>query len=329
MAQSFDVSALATWKDERKGEIILKPLELDSSMNYFDKVTGVAGNNVLLPTFDDSGVIAAGACGFSPAGGETVVKQVSITAPAFKVEREWCLVDLMKYFTKQYLPEKESPDTFDILDEVVGRSVMQATRRMAIINWLGDPAVGAYPTDYKARQGVLAQLTGLIPAGQQHTLGSGVTITTANAITVFDSVVKDLPSATLAGGAPVLFCGTDVFVPLMMALRAANYFHYQYDVAADTQAFTLKPIVYPGTNVLIVPTVGLNSNNDSNQPVATAKQRIIATYQGNIIFGFDASMDEFDVWYSKDFNSVRMRYAFHAGVAVKFPDLISEFHLTP
>lgn len=328
MASSFDLSTLSQWKDERASSIIYKPFELDQSLDYFDKISDVAGNNVLLPVIDDEAPVQVNAsCAFIPDANATSIKQFSITAPLHAVDRGWCLRDLEQYFTKQWLPNKEEPNTLDVIDELVGRTLMKATRRMAITNWIGDTAIGAYPADYKGRNGVLKQVAGLIPTGQQYTLAIGATINSSNVISVFDTVISQMPTSTLAGGEPVLFCGSDVFRILLIALREKNYFHYQYDITANPDTMTLKPIVYPGSNVLVVPTLGLNSDNDANQPLSS-KQRLIATYRGNLAFGFKVNEGEFDVWYSQDFKQLRMTYTFHAGVGVKFPELISEFHLS-
>ncbi|MEM3373118.1 MAG: hypothetical protein QXF76_02790, partial [Candidatus Anstonellales archaeon] len=252
----------------------------------------------------------------------------SITAPQHKVETAFCLKDLKKFFTAQYLPGKENPDTFDILDEVVGRTIIKTARRMAQIMWLGDTSKTAYPTDFKAQNGILAQLTS-VPTNQQNTLPTSQVVNASNILSVVESVIGSMPTSTLAGGEPVLFMGTDLFRILILALVGKNYFHYKYDYESNPNTFTLKPIVYPGTNVLIVPTLGLNSDVLGATQHISHKQRIVATYRGNLAFGFNVSLDEFDVWYSKDFDQVRLRYAYNAGVGIKFQDLVSEFHLTP
>lgn len=327
---ALDLSALSQWKEERTGEIIYKPFELDQSLDYFDKISGVSGQNVLLPIIDSDPTISIGAtlgCGFND-NSNTVISQFSITAPQHKVEKAFCLKELKKFFTAQYLPEKENPDTFDILDDIIGRTIIKTSRRMAQIMWLGDTSKTAYPTDFNAQNGILAQLTS-VPTAQQNTLPSGQVVNSANILSVVESVIGSMPTSTLAGGEPVLFIGTDLFRILILALVGKNYFHYKYDYESNPKTFALKPIVYPGTNVLIVPTLGLNSDVLGAVQHISHKQRIVATYRGNLAFGFNVSLDEFDVWYSKDFDQVRLRYSYNAGVGIKFQELVSEFHLTP
>ncbi|MEM3373119.1 MAG: hypothetical protein QXF76_02795, partial [Candidatus Anstonellales archaeon] len=65
---ALDLSALSQWKEERTGEIIYKPFELDQSLDYFDKISGVSGQNVLLPIIDSDPTISIGSvpgCGFN------------------------------------------------------------------------------------------------------------------------------------------------------------------------------------------------------------------------------------------------------------------------
>jgi hypothetical protein len=72
-------------------------------------------------------------------------------------------------------------------------------------------------------------------------------------------------------------------------------------------------------------------NNDN--PVDTgvlglyAKNRIIATYASNLVYGTDlqSDTDNMEAWYSKDDRVWKLFGAFRAGVAVKFIDHVVQY----
>jgi hypothetical protein len=324
----LDVSTLNQWIEERKGELITAPIELDSSFDYFDKVTNISGQQVKLPVIDVTPTADTNICG-NNATATTSIKQFTIKTTPMRIEDAWCLQDLKKYFTTQWLPTNtEHPDTFAVLDQVITRYLTRAAKKQSVQLYLSDTRsiASGYPADLKAFDGVVSLMQQNVPAANQSTLPSGQTITVTNAINVFDTVISKLSTDVTVGDRPVLFCPSELFITLMTALRNANYFHYQYDM--NVQGGKLQPFVYPGSNVLVVPAMGLNSNNVAGQ-ITQHKQNLYATYEKNLVLAYNVSLDDYALWFSQDINALRIRLVYEIGVGVKFFNLVSEFHLTP
>jgi hypothetical protein len=324
---ALDVSTLTQWTEERKGDLITAPIEMDSSFDYFDKVTNISGQQVKLPVIDVTPTADTNICGNNSTA-TTQITQFTIKTTPMRIEDAWCLQDLKKYFTTQWLPTNtEHPDTFSVLDQFISRYLARAARKQSTQLYLSDTRAiaAAYPTDMKAFSGLVQLMQQNVPVANQSTLPVGQTITTANAISVFDTVISKLTTNVLVGERPVLFCPSELFITVMTALRNANYFHYQYDM--NVQGSKLQPFVYPGSNVLVVPVAGLNSNNVTGQ-ILQHKQNLYATYERNLVLAYNVSLEDYDLWFSKDANALRIRLIYEIGVGVKFFNLVSEFHLS-
>jgi hypothetical protein len=79
----------------------------------------------------------------------------------------------------------------------------------------------------------------------------------------------------------------------------------------------------------IVAVPGMNNDNavDTGSLATAAKNRIIATYASNLVFGTDlqSDLENIEAWYSKDSRVWRLFGAFKAGVAVKFIDHVVQY----
>jgi hypothetical protein len=322
---AFNLSLLNQWIEERKGNIIYYPIELDGSIDFLDKVTNVSGQLTKLPVIDTDVTATTNPCSITPTG-ETKLDQFSITTQPFKIRLEYCLHDLQQYFATQWLPQDtEFPKEFDALDGILEETLLKVALKQSRQVWLSDTGVAAFPNDFKSFNGLIKQIQANIPASNQTTLPSGQTITILNAISVMDSIIDKLPP--IDGKELVMFVPSDVVKKLMLALRNANYFHYTAD-PERTGDGKLKPFTYPGSEVLIVPTSALNSNAVPGQPLSK-KQCIYATYKGNLTIAYNISQDGRRLFYSEYHDRVVIEYKYFIGAGVKRFDLISEFHLTP
>jgi len=84
-----------------------------------------------------------------------------------------------------------------------------------------------------------------------------------------------------------------------------------------------------GTNVTLIGLPGLNNDNavDTGSLPTAVKERIIATYEDNLLIGMNAENDinDFDVWYSKDDRKLKFYTRFHLGVGIKYNDLVVQY----
>jgi hypothetical protein len=322
---AFNLSLLNQWIEERAGNIIQLPIERDGSLDYFDKVTNVSGQITKLPVIDTDVTASTDPCNINATGQDTI-KQFTITTKPFNIRKTWCLQQLKQYFATQWLPnDTEMPKEFAALDTLVENALLKVALKQSRQVWMSDTGVAAFPNDFKAFDGLIKQLQTNVPAGNQNTLPSGQTITTTNIINVMDAVIGKLPVYT--GQELVVFVPAELVRILTIALRNANYFHYTADPQLAENG-ALKPFYYPGTEVLIVPTSGLNSNSVPSQPLSK-KQCIYATYRGNLTLAYNISLDDRVVFYSDYHKQLVMDIQYEIGAGVKDFTFVSEFHLTP
>jgi hypothetical protein len=86
--------------------------------------------------------------------------------------------------------------------------------------------------------------------------------------------------------------------------------------------------MYPGTNMKVVGVPGLSDATvDTGSIPSAVRNRIIATYASNLVFGTDlqSDLENIEAWYSKDQRVWRLFGAFKAGVAVKFIDHVVQY----
>ena len=332
---AIDLTALQQWKNEVADptQLILKPIELERTNDYVDIRTGIKGNNVMLPILDDNGDVVDGSvAGFNPTLGPKVT-QFSLTTKPYKINKEIALIDLEEYFTGQWLPDNSYPDTFAVLDEWVARVIAKNSLTVGQIEWLADTNLTSFPFHIKNSNGFLAQTdsaTGvqILSGAAGKKLGLTDDTTTQSVISIFDELIyQKLPTSALFGR-PIAFCGTDVFRLLQNAIKNANLFHYNpADYGLDPTDMVMP---YFNSGVLVVGIAALNSTAIANQPL-DKQQRIVVTYADNLAVGVCAEKDSenFDVWYNKDAETLRLKIRYHLGVGVKFPELVATFKLTP
>lgn len=332
---AIDLSALQQWKNEVADptQLILKPIQLERTNDYVDIRTGVKGNNVMLPILDDNGDVVDGSvAGFNPTAGPTVT-QFTLTTKPYKINKEIALIDLEKYFTGQWLADNSYPDTFAVLDEWVARVIAKNSLTVGQIEWLADTALTTFPFHIKHSNGFLKQIdsaldVNLLEGTAGKKLGLSDTTTTMNVISIFDELIyQKLPTSALFGR-PIAFCGTDVFRLLQNAIKNANLFHYNpADYGLDPADMVMP---YFNSGVLVVGSAALDSSAIANQPL-DKQQRIVVTYADNLAVGVCAENDRenFDIWYNKDAETLRLKLRYHLGVGVKFTDMVATFKLTP
>ena len=102
----------------------------------------------------------------------------------------------------------------------------------------------------------------------------------------------------------VIFAGNDTFREYVLALRAANLFHYPVDAAN-------MELVIPGTNVKLIGVNGLNGTD-----------KMFGLSMANLYLGTDLlnEQDRFELFYAKEADEMRFVVEFKMGVQVAFPD---------
>lgn len=317
MSLSLDLTA---YVEENKADLISKAVLGGKTMEIVDVRYGIKSTENI-PTLESTAPFQAGAsCGFTSSG-TTTISKVQIATSPIKVAEEICLQDLEAYFTQKYLPQGANPDTATIAADIINRKVANIARSVEQALWQGKTTY-TNDTVLKAIDGWLTK----IAAGSPVAATQQASISSSTVLGIFEDIYTKIPAAAIYNEPVIAFCGMDTFRLLLNKITATYGFYGNYTTDAAAGSWSL---VYPGTNMKVMATPGLNADNPvENGVLPTAvKNRIIATYASNLVVGTDLGTDmtQMDAWYSKDNQTFRMLTRFRLGVAVKWMDHVVQY----
>lgn len=318
---SFSLAGeLTAYVEENKADLISKAVLGGKTMEIVDVRYGIKSKENI-PTLESTAPFQAGAsCGFTSSGTTTIGK-VQIETSPIKVAEELCLQDLEAYFTQKYLPAGANPDTTTIAADIINRKIANIARSVEVALWQGKTTY-TNDTVLKAIDGWLTK----IAAGSPVAATQQASISSSTVLGIFEDIYTKIPAAAIYNEPVIAFCGMDTFRLLLNKITATYGFYGNYTTDAAAGSWSL---VYPGTNMKVMATPGLNADNPvENGVLPTAvKNRIIATYASNLVVGTDLGTDmtQMDAWYSKDNQTFRMLTRFRLGVAVKWMDHVVQY----
>lgn len=320
----FSTSDLVAWVEQpvNPADFILKPILANRTFDIIKDVRyNIMGQNVNLPTMDNTAYAQSGtSCGFSTSG-STSLGKVVITTSSIKSEESWCLEDLRTFAHQQLLQNSDIPETGQIMNMIIERKLAKISRKFGSMLWQGKTTYGN-DTWLKQINGFCSTIDS---ASDEVVATATANITTANVLGIVDEMIftKALTIPDAFGEAPIIVMGQDTFMLLVYALKALNYFHIPLNAGA-TESFTMT---YPGTNIKIYGLAELNASNttETGSLPAAVQDRIFMTYPSNFIIGLNVGEGDYKVWYSADDELVKFRWRCHAGVQVKHTDLVVSY----
>jgi hypothetical protein len=319
MAFSFDT--MTAYVEENRADLISKAILGAKTLGLgVDIRTGIKSTEKI-PVLESTVPFQAAACSFTSSG-TTTFSQVSIATVGIQFSEQLCLNDLNTYFTQKYLPAGANIDSLSIAQQIIDRKIAQVAKNVEQMIWQGK-------TTY-TNSSVLKQMNGWLSTID--TAGTAVaatasTLNSTNVLTIFDDVYSKVPAAAIANEPIVAFCGYDTF-RILAAKITSTYGIYGSQYTTDN-VWNNWELMYPGTNMKVVAVPGMNNDNavDTGVLPTAVKNRIIATYASNLVYGTDLQSDteNMEAWYSKDDRVWKLFGAFRAGVAVKFIDHVVQY----
>ncbi len=314
--------SLTAYVEENKADIITKAILGGVTLGQgIDIRTGIKSTEKI-PNLDVTVPFQSGSsCAFN-ASGTTTLDQVTIATSPIIIAQEWCLKDLEAYYTQKYLPAGQLNESTSLEAQIMDRMAARVASQVESMIWQGK-------TTY-TNSTVLKQINGWLATID--TAGTAVaatasTMNATNVLTIFDDIYAKVPSSAIANETIVAFCGMDVF-RLLAAKITSTYGIYGSNYNTDG-VWGKWTLMLPGTNMKVIAVPGLNNDNSVDTGVlpTAVKQRVIATYASNLIFGTDLVSDigNLESWYSKDDRKVKVYGEFRAGVAVKYLDHVVQY----
>lgn len=290
-AKVFDTDYLDEMKEELLGKIVLE----GDTMDWAHLVLGVK-NRVTLNELTRVGNVNDATCGWPVNAGEITLVQRELTVYPKEIKDEICPKDLEKTYLGLYMrSNKEVPFVGVIAEEYVKTAHAYAEKFI----WQGD---GVNNGLYQ----ILDSATGVVNASAQVQAA-------ANWIDRVNAMLAVTPAEVLERQDAILCLGYADFMALVQELNNASNFHVTFN------AGTPMEFVYPGTTILVKAVSGMN-----NIAAPSTGKNMILTYKDNVAVGTDMldNEEEFDMWYSRDADTVRTNVQFKIGSEVYFPDFV-------
>lgn len=316
MANSINVGSLTKYVDQLSSALIREAVLRGKTVDKISIQSGVKYASALNIMTSSMTAVAGATCGAISPAGTVTLSQRDITVCPLKVEEAICLNTLEEYWIGQFM--KNSKGSYQ--DEMAaGLAEAYAADKVAKLQALVEDLIWAGNTD--TGSGNLALCDGFI---KLFTDTSGVIapytspsapalLTSSNAIAQIEAIIGYIPAAVLDSNDLTIFMSYANFRTLVFALRAAN--NPYTDFATDKN----WEFVYPGTNIKVVATRGLNSVNGGKS--------IIATPASNLYLGTDMMSDteQFKVWYDQTDDTVYFRAKWKQGVQVAYPQYVVNY----
>ena len=267
-----------------------------------------AKSAVAIPLMDTDAVFGTQSCSFDPSG-TTTFSQRTVTVGKIKVEERICPKDLEAYFTQEALKAGSTYEDFgnaEFQAAFLAKKNARIAAQLETALWNGD--TGSATANLNKFDGLIKLIDAGSPvlANTSGFVSGGVvtTVSASNVIAATEGVYKAIPVSIINKGDVKIFVGNDWYRLLILAYREKNLFAYN---PQDSQAGSF---ILPGTNIEIVSVNGLNGTGDA-----------YAISLSNIALAVDleAESENYDMWFSRDNNDVRLRIEFKMGVNVAFP----------
>ena len=317
---AFSLGTMTAYIEENKADLISKAILGAKTLGLgVDIRTGIK-SSAKIPVLESTVPFQAAACSFTSSG-TTTINQIEIATVGIQFAEQFCLNDLNVYFTQKYLPAGANVDSMSIAQAIIDRKIAQVARNVENMIWAGKTTYGN-STALKQMNGWLATIdtAGTAVAATPSTLNS------TNVLTIFDDVYAKVPAAALVAEPIVAFCGLDTFRTLAAKITSTyGIYGSQYNTDGVWNNWEL---MYPGTNMKVIGVPGLSDAAVDTGSVPTAvRNRIIATYASNLVYGTDlqSDTDTIESWFSQDDRVYKVFGTFRAGCAVKFIDHVVQY----
>ncbi len=307
---ALNVNGLTAYVDQVKMDLIKKMILGGRSASFLTVQPGIksaASINLL-----SSNLIAqAGGCGFTDAG-ETILTQNTLNVCPLKVNESICIDTLEQYYTQVMLQPGSYDTNFGFEQIYTEEKVSQISSLIDTLIWQGDTSVTGQ-TGLCDGFITLANTTysGSVVNGN---VTSATAITASNIIGLVDDAIQVIPTNIVAQDDLYLYCGYDFARTYFTALRNANLYNYP---SVETGANDFM-ITIPSSNVRLVAVKGLTGTN-----------KFFISAKSNLFYGVDL-LDDYEnlqIFYSMDFQEVRVVAKWKSGVNAAFWDYVVFFSL--
>lgn len=290
---NFNLSSLQTYTDQVGGELIRRAILEGETAKIIKVQPGVVGSQSI-NLLDSTLQVQDGTCGWN-ASGTTTYTQRQIQTCQYKVNEALCPRDLSDYWLGALLTPGSYPETVPFEEQISILKTQQISQYIENQMWQASSASTCF-SGFKE----LFQYT----SGVNNLTGQ-TAIAPSTALSQVDNLIEAIQDDVVNRTDLVVFMSHSAYRKYLINYRTANYYHYNPESSyEDFKTF------HPGTNILVHPVGGLNNSN-----------LVVLGVAGYMIMGVNLMSDSetLKMFYSVDFDEVRLRSNFNLGVNIAWP----------
>lgn len=287
---AYDVTALPAYVEQNRLPLLAASVLKGKTIEVINRQSGVKGKAALNIVDIDTKFQAGKTCGFNALGNDEFSQRI-IETVMVKVEKEWCWKDLIGKWNEYEYRVVAGDKTLAFEEFFLNELAKEIAGKIEYIIWNGDNALGI--------AGLLGNLTAASVTETQFTA-------TGDYAKIMEAYMA-IPEEVLDKA--VIFVSASRFRGFVAGMVAANLYHYNPEAPVDE-------VIIPGTNTRVIKVNGLN-----NSRYGTVTDVVVAADPMNLVYGYDIEDSDkaFDVWYSRDNDTIRLRATFNIGTQVAFP----------
>jgi hypothetical protein len=297
---AYDVASIGGYVDQVGGELLSKALIGGTTARYANVRLGIKGTQAL-NLLNSVAVFQDGTCGWDPTGNTTTFSQTNITTCPEKYNEALCYKDLYDTYQSMLMAPGQTSETVPFEQQIAELKVKQIQQRIEQQLWgatTGSSCFNGFKTLISTGTTGVANSSGVTFSSSADYGVSG------NPITEVDKLINVLDDNAMSREDLVVFMSYANFRLYIQALTRANFFA-NYIGSADITS--MMEATHPNTNVKVVPTIGLNGSN-----------KVVIGPREYMVVGFDLLSDheKLVIWYSKDFDELRLRANYNYGATI-------------
>jgi hypothetical protein len=298
---AYDVASIGGYVDQVGGELLSKALIGATTPRYANVRLGIKGTQAL-NLLNSSITFHSGTCGWDPTGTTTTYTQRNITTCAEKYNEALCYKDLYDTYQSMLMAPGQTQESVPFEQQIADLKVKQIQQRIEQKLWQATTGGGDCFNGFKTL--ISTGTTGVANSSGVTFSSSAAYGVSGNPITEVDKLINVLDDNAMSREDLVVFMSYANFRLYVQALTRANFFQ---NYISSTDITGMMEATHPNTNVKVVPTIGLNNSN----------QVTIGPREYTVV-GFDLLSDheKLVIWYSKDFDELRLRANYNYGAQI-------------
>jgi hypothetical protein len=252
---NYDLSELPTYNSYGSDMLIKSILGL-TLPKYSSLRINLKGTTEKVGFVTNDPILQDLSCGFNPTG-DTVQNLVTIDLCNKKVQQQLCPYDLYDTYLSQSLSNSNFQETVPFEEVILTDLSNRIANKIEKQLWQNTTATGGTEYNSQCFDGVNA----LITSGNGATQIAYSAATASNGLDVFAAIYQSIPENVLHRNDLVIYTNYTNYRGLVASMRNSSYINLFTDPTGNATEGEEWSLILPGSNVRVVPTVGLTGVN--------------------------------------------------------------------